>query len=318
MSIARVEGRSTERALIRFSLRARLPWRPRIWLVALCALAPSSTTAVGQVALPFATTSDGFVLIPATVGDTRSIHVILDTGAGVDILAPSLVRALHGRPAGQFTGFRMQGDRIDIPLFVIPKLSVGPVVETDAVVGSWDVLDSLHIDGIVSANDFRRQPLTFDFVDRRVVFETQQSLAARRAAGVTSPIQLDDLRGSSLGLFARFMIGDAPAQCEIDTGSPATTVNVRYMKLLGIAEDGPSVRKHETHPRVGAPHVSYSATVPRIALAEAPDRGAANPKVAFSDIIYDCVLGIDHWAGKIVSVDIPDRQLILAPSPDEN
>src|SRR5580704_10510347 len=133
------------------------------------------------VSIAFTTNSDGMVILPATVGAV-SVQLIFDTGAGLDILAPSVIEKAHGQPAGQFTGFRMTGERLDIPLFVVPELSLGPLEKKNALVGSWDVLDKLHLDGIVSLNDFRQQPVTFDFVRKVVIFETSKTLAQRRAA----------------------------------------------------------------------------------------------------------------------------------------
>ena len=148
------------------------------------------------VSIPFTTNSDGMVILPATVGGSVPMHVIFDTGAGLDVLAPSLIEKVHGKPAGQFTGFRMTGERLDIPLFIVPELSVGPVRKENALVGSWDVLDKLHLDGIISLNDFRQQPVTFDFVKKVVIFETPESLTQRRATETSVPVKFDDQRGS--------------------------------------------------------------------------------------------------------------------------
>jgi hypothetical protein len=72
------------------------------------------------------------MIVPARAG-TIPIHVIFDTGAGLDALAPSLIQRLGSKPAGQFTAFRMTGERLDIPLFIVPELSIGPVMKKDAV-----------------------------------------------------------------------------------------------------------------------------------------------------------------------------------------
>jgi hypothetical protein len=37
-----------------------------------------------------------------------------------------------------------------------------------------------------------------------------------------------------------------------------------------------------------------------------------HPRVSFANIIYDCAVGVDFWAGKVVTFDIPGRQLIVA------
>ncbi len=266
------------------------------------------------VSIPFTTNSDGMVILPATVGGNISVHVIFDTGAGLDVLAPSVIEKVHGKPAGQFTGFRMTGERLDIPLFVVPELSVGPVKKRDAVVGSWDVLDKLHLDGIVSLNDFRQQPVTFDFVKKVVVFETPESLAQRRATETSVPVKFDDQRGITLDLFAEFLVGDQTDLCEIDTGSPSATVSTRYMQPLGIEKDCKDVRRIERRTVAGATQIRYDTTLSQISIAAAPQISLAHPRVGFSDIIYDCVIGLDFWAGKAFSIDIPGRQVFISGS----
>jgi hypothetical protein len=267
------------------------------------------------ISVPFTTNSDGMVILPATVGGSISAHVIFDTGAGLDVLAPSLIEKVHGRAAGQFTGFRMTGERLDIPLFIVPELSIGPVKKKNALVGSWDVLDKLHLDGIVSLNDFRQQPVTFDFVKRVVIFETAESLTQRHATEISAPAKFDDQRGITLDLFAEFRIGDQPGLCEIDTGSPTATVSTRYMPLLGLEKDGKDVRKIERRTIAGANQIRYDTKLPQIALAAAPQISLAHPAVGFSDIIYDCVIGLDFWAGKTLTIDIAGRQILVSDSP---
>jgi hypothetical protein len=260
-------------------------------IVALGLLFASAWTATVS-SIPFTIAHEGRVVVSARAAGDVPLKVILDTGAGLDVFAPTLIAKLGGKPAGQFTGFPMSGERLDLPLFVIPQLSIGPLVKKDAVVGSWEVLDQPHregvIDGIVSLNYFRDQPLTFDFVNKVIVLESPQSLEQRRAAGHVSPLQVHDQRGIALDVFAQFLIGDRQGQCEIDTGSPRATMSTRYLTSPG------------------------TDAVPQLALAASPQIGVATPQVSFKNIIYDCVIGVDFWAGKIVTIDIPGRRLIVA------
>lgn len=261
--------------------------------------------------VPFTTNSDGMVIVPATLGEVP-MHVILDTGAGLDVIAPSLIEKVHGKPAGQFTGFRMGGERLDIALFIVPELSVGPVAKKDALVGTWDLLDQMNLDGIVSVSDFRERPFTLDFVDKRLVFETEESLGKRRADGKSSSLQLDDQRGITLDLFSHFMLGKQVGQCEIDTGSPKATISLRYMQALGIDKDAKDVTKQERRNIAGASEIRYWTSLPELTLADAPQISLASARVSFSDIIYDCVIGVDFWSNRAVTFDIPGRQLIVS------
>jgi hypothetical protein len=60
--------------------------------------------------------------------------------------------------------------------------------------------------------------------------------------------------------------------------------------------------------------VRYKATLPKIALAAAPQVAIANAPTTFADIIYDCVVGLDFWLGKVLTIDISRRQLIVSNS----
>lgn len=267
------------------------------------------------VSVPITVNSD-LLMVPVTLNGTIPARVIFDTGAGLDILAPSLLEKLHAKPAGEFTGFRMTGERLDIALFVIPELAIGPVVKKDAVVGSFDVLDKFHIDGIVSANDFRRIPFSLDFVNKTLRFETSRSLSQLSARGKSAPLKFDDQREITLDLFADFLIGGHPGQCEIDTGSQGATISTRYMKSLGIEKDGKDVQKVESKTIAGGTEIRYKARVSQLSLAAAPEIQGENVGVSFSDIIYDCNIGTEFWSGKMLTLDLAHRRLIVStPAP---
>jgi len=254
--------------------------------------------------VPFTTNPDGVVIVPVVLGGTIHTDVFLDTGAGLDGLAPSIVQKLHGKPAGAFTAFRLGGERLDLPLFIIPELRIGPIVKKNALVGAWDVFDQWHFAGVVSMNDFREQAFTLDFPNKQMVFETSRSLRDRLKSGALVPLTFDDERGIMLDLFVDVLIGGQAGQCEMDTGTPDWAFSIRYMEPLGISRDGKDVTKQAS----GA----YLTTVPQIALAADPSIRQVQPKVEFGGIIYDCVLGVHFWSGRSVTVDIPNKRLIVS------
>jgi hypothetical protein len=278
-----------------------------VLLIAISAVAASKK----PVEIPFTSSPEGLLIVPATLGGTIPAHLIFDTGAGLDVLAPSVVEKLHGKPAGEFTAFRMRGDRLDVSLFIVPEIAVGAMVKKNALVGTWDLLDKLHLEGIVSLNDFRQQPVTIDFANKVVAFETAKSLTRRHTVGKASPLRSNDQRGVALDIFSDFLIDNQTGDCEIDTGSQNATVSTRFMELLAIDKNGPNVQKREEKNAVGMPVVRYSTTLPKITLVAAPQIGLNSAPTSFSDIIYDCVIGIDFWAGKALTIDIPGRQLLV-------
>lgn len=197
-------------------------------------------------------------------------------------------------------------------MFIIPELTVGPVIKKDVLVAAWDVLDKFHLDGIVSLNDFRRQPITFDFANKRLIFETERSMRRRRATGAASSLQLDDERGISLDIFTQFLLVDQPSQCLIDTGSPNATISTRYMNPLHIDKNSNDVHKHEGTTIAGAKELRWGTSVAEISLAASSQIKLAPARVSFSDIIYNCVVGVDFWHDRAVTIDIANRQLIVS------
>jgi hypothetical protein len=254
--------------------------------------------------LPFTTNDDGLVIVPVVLGGTMHTDMFLDTGAGLDALAPSIVDKLHGKPAGVFTVFRMSGDRLDLPLFIIPELKIGPIVKTNALVSGWAVLDQWHFGGVISMNEFRQQPFTIDFPNKRITFETNRSLHDRLHSGTSVPLKFDDGRGVALDLFLDVLVGGQVGQCEMDTGTPDSAFNIRYMKPLGISKDGEDVTKLQSG--------DYLTTIPQIALGADPSIRQIRPKVEFGDIIYDCVLGVHFWSDRSVTIDLQNRRLIVS------
>jgi hypothetical protein len=277
-------------------------------LLAVPALAGSKK----QTTLAFTTNDDGLVIVPVVLGGAIHADVFLDTGAGLDGLAPSIVEKLHGKPAGVFSAFRMGGERLDLPLFIIPELRIGPIVKKNALVSTWAVFDQWHFGGVISMNDFRQQAFTFDFPNKQIIFETSRSVRDRLNSGAPIPLTFDDERGIALDLFPEVLIGSQTGQCELDTGSPDSTFNIRYMEPLGISRDGTDVTKRVSNNLAGVTTTAYITRVPQVALGDDPSIRQMQPKVEFSDIIYDCVLGVHFWSGRSVTVDIPNKRLIVS------
>ncbi len=274
-----------------------------------------STLVVAQQktkAIPFTTNSDGMVIIPVTLESNVPAHVILDTGAGVDVLAPSLIAKLGGKPAGVFSAFRMTGERLDIDLYTIPEIAIGPMVMKDALVAAWKVLDDLHLDGIISLSDFRQQPVTIDFIHHEVVLDEKDALAQRAKYGIEAPLRFDDLRGTSIDSFTLMLVDGLRMECELDTGSPSATINERYMTGLKIDRNSAGVKKVVKKNVVGVDVTRYDTTIAKIALASSSQVSLQNAPVSFENIIYDCVLGVDFWKGRAVTFDIANHRLIVS------
>lgn len=110
----------------------------------------------------------------------------------------------------------------------------------------------------------------------------------------------------------RFLIGDQPALCSIDTGSPGTTISTRFMAPLGVDPASPHVKKQERRAvESGATITRYWTNVPQLSLVEAPQVASVHPRVSFADIIYDCVGGLDFLHDRLLTLDIARKQMVV-------
>jgi hypothetical protein len=90
------------------------------------------------VRLPFARI-EHFVTVPVSVGDVET-RFVLDTGIGLTMLAETLCERASCTPTGDtFSGSRMSGQDVSLPLGRIPSLAFGDLTQPDVVVGILDM-----------------------------------------------------------------------------------------------------------------------------------------------------------------------------------
>jgi hypothetical protein len=242
---------------------------------------------------PF-TVDAGMVKVNASINGAPPGPMLVDLGAGVDVLSGQAARRAHLKTDDVFTGWRMRGDRIDLPIGTITSIAIGPTLVNGPWVTEWDALDGHGVDGLISASQFRNVPVTFDYVHRVLTFEDADSLALRTNGATRVPLLLQDDRGISLGIFARFDFGHGQSGlCEIDTGSQGIFLAKRFAEKFGLAAG------------------IATARLDAIGLYGAPSVDGKPMDVRFGDLIYDCNVGNDFWKGRVFTLDIPHKALYV-------
>ncbi len=239
--------------------------------------------------IPFTEVKGGLIQVQGSVDGETPVPMLIDTGAGVDVLSTDFGRKLV-LVNGKYVSLRLTGQRVDLPIGTIVSLAVGGVNVDAPHVGIWNGLDGTGIDGLIAATAFRNIATTFDFRNHQVIVEDAQTFPERVRAGLKVPLVLQDDLGISLGLFARFNFGNGKTGlCEIDTGSPGITIDRSLAPSLGL------------NPNVG------TAKLSSIALDGVPQTAIEQPAVTFANLIYDCNVGNSFWAGKAFTLDLPNR-----------
>jgi hypothetical protein len=273
----------------------------RIACIAASIASFSAAPAHASQRIPF-TLVDGLIQVRASLAGGAPVPLLVDLGAGIDVVSQEAARSLNVTPDGRFTSWRMSGDRVDIPTATLPSIALGTFVIERPAVGVWKGLDGSGFAGLISATAFRNAAVTFDFVSHELIVEDPASLKEIERTAFRVPLALQDDRGISLGIFAPFEFGNgASGLCEIDTGSQAYFIDTRLTEKIGVK---PAAKPNDPKKRM-------EAVVPFVRLAGAPATQRTAPAAIFADLIFDCNVGNEFWDGRRFTLDIPDRSLFV-------
>lgn len=255
----------------------------------------------------------GLIFVDVLIADSIDSRFILDTGAGIHVISNSLLSRVASIPQGRFAGFRHTGERVDFDMFEIKSINIGQFRQENPIVASWSVLDSFKIDGILSLKFFESLPFTLDLRDSILVFETSASLSTKMSNSRIVPILVHQDRGRTLDIFAHFRVSDSlRLECIIDSGSPTTVMDARYLIPLGIDTTSSLVQKRFRRSLFGSSTVEYKTTVSSISLWDVPNSAMSQVGTVFKHrLIYDGLVGTDFLLGKRVTFDIPNRRLSI-------
>jgi Aspartyl protease len=273
--------------------------------VAIACTLPRPAAAIDTI--PFTEVNGGLIQVQASIDGQSPVPMLVDLGAGVDVLSTTLGSRLV-LVKGKYVSLRLTGERVDLPIGTIVSLALNGVHVDAPHVGIWNGLDGTGVDGLISATAFRDIATTFDFRNHQIVIEDAQSFPERTRAAIRVPLMLQDDLGIALGVFARFDFGQGKTGlCEIDTGSQGIMIDKSLAPSLGVNLNAPGLQ----HVRAVTGD-QVKARISTIGLEGAPETNLAQPNVTFANLIYDCNVGNAFWAGRVFSLDLRNRWLYFS------
>jgi hypothetical protein len=257
--------------------------------------------------IPFTEVNGGLIQVQGSVDGESPVPMLVDLGAGVDVLSTTIGRRLVV-VKGKYVSLRLTGERVDLPIGTIVSLALNGVHVDAPHVGIWNGLDGMGVAGLISATAFRDITTTFDFRNHQIIIEDAQSFPERTRTAIRLPLMLQDDLGIALGVFARFDFGNGKTGlCEIDTGSQGIMIDKSLAPSLGVNLNDPRLE----HVRA-ATGDQVKARISTIGLEGAPETNITQPSVTFANLIYDCNVGNAFWAGRVFTLDLQKRWLYFA------
>lgn len=232
--------------------------------------------------------------------DGKPRRFLLDTAGGITVISQPFADAIGCKPWGRVTGFRMRGDRVDLPRCDDVGLKVAglPLTAPTAGVIDFSTLlpkDAPPLDGSVALDAFAGRAVTLDLAGRRLIVETPDSLKARARDGVEVPVRFSrEATGLALTPFVAAPTTKGRIWLELDCGSTGALVIGKHVAdLLGL---DPAVQKGQSVEMtlVGGPKISG--------------------KVLVEDMILDGNIGVPALAQWVVTLDLAGERAWIAPA----
>lgn len=253
------------------------------------------------------------VTVPVLVGGTEA-KFVLDSGIGLTLVSSSLATAAGCEPTGAtYTGHRMSGQEVTIPLGTLGSLALGGYARKDVAVGIFDIAGLEGVEGFLSLDFFRSRPVTVDYPSRGLVLDDADAVAARADSGLAVDVRVAQDAHSTTVFLPLDLPGRRSISVEVDMGSDSLILDEALADDLGINLVDASTQRVEGRDETGHEYVRYfTALQGVVSVTGAPSICQRDPKAMFQKIIYDGLVGDAFLRNFVVSYDLPNARMIFA------
>lgn len=265
--------------------------------------------------IDFTTNEEGNIVLNGYLNDTVPARFIFDTGGGLNVISNKSFQRLKGTAVFQhyYTGFRHDGDRLDLEVYKIPSLRVGGHKIKNALVGVTNVLDEWDMDGIVSLINFKTVPITIDYKQKQLRIETKSSATQIAKKAKSLPIKLHQFDDVSLDIFVAVCINGNSLDMEFDTGSlmEDILVNSKFISALGI-DTSKTKNSDFITPFTRQSFRRYVATIDSVQYCGLQHEPLRKVRIDFKEnMIYEGIIGASYFEDLPFTIDIANKRILV-------
>lgn len=259
---------------------------------------------------------DTAVVVPVTV-DGMVVRLVLDTGAGVEVIATGVAKDLGIQMTETYSGKRLNGDPLSIGMGKAKTVSFGGITKKDWLLAPMDYFDEMskeiNVQGLLSLKFFEDHPFTIDYPGKKIIIETPSSLAERKKSAFVAPIFITREIPPALGAEVDLNVdGKWKQRSIIDTGSAPTKLDMAFFKKLGFSESDPRLKKksHNTIAKTTT-HAFFIPGPGRIQLYGSKDIVNDETPIRFQEKLSAASIGGNFFMKFQVTFDLQRGELLL-------
>lgn len=269
--------------------------------------------ATEKIEIQFTQTSNGHIIIPAKINGIEG-SFIFDTGAGINLLTKKFADKVTDLEKTDhfYTGHRATGEEIQSDLWNSKSLEIGDFKIEKEIFAVYDI--DFPLDGLISLTPFKNKPITIDFENKRLSIETEKSINKLIVEkDFIMPIQVTNDREIKIGIATTIQLDNKlTLNVGLDSGAGfgVFRFSSRFMEKLGVdknnveSEFKPSMFKPESGNQFYFTSISKMTDINN-------NVSVKDFKATFIDgLIHEGIMGI-NWIGKKITVDIPNKRLIV-------
>ena len=248
--------------------------------------------------------------MPVTAGG-RDTRFILDSGIGLTLVTDRFAERLGLEPGPEtFTGRRMSGQAVTLPLAALPSLAFDSLHREEVPVGILDTSgfppEVADFDGFLSLAYFAESPFTVDY-PRGVVY------IGATGGGASIDIRVESDGPDATAFMPLVLPNGRTIEVEIDMGSDVLILDESLAADVGVTLDDPRLRVVDGRDETGHAYTRRFGTIRgRIHPAGAPELAQEDPDVMFQDIRYEGLIGAAFLRRFAVTFDVAARRVVLS------
>ena len=251
--------------------------------------------------------TNGYITLQSKVNGSE-VRLLLDTGADATVVTPELAKKLDLPITGKHEGGVAGGKKIVVDLTKIDEIKVGEIVDSIKLAVIVDINKDPgpygKIDGILGSDFIRNHPLSIDYKNETLIFETDESLTERRKKGQIFDLHLIE----NIAPYVSLTINDTlkvENKYKIDTGAGKTYLRLQDIMELGISLNSLEESKGSS---LAGSYKKYNGTIKSISLGKSITKknvkiGAYETPIGF--------LGADFLSNYVVTLNYPKKEIIF-------